>query len=106
MGSYQQGVAPQYYCNTPEVQFANELSNSSINFANTMNSRVDVASHDSRYIIASASHYSDNASHCAYYNAENCMQKPMSHNMSALGFNSTASNMQHINHYTSVEQGQ
>ena len=99
-------VPQQYYYNTPEVQFANELSNSSINFANTMNSRVDVASHDSRYIIASASHYSDNASHRAYYNAENCMQKPMSHNMSALGFNSTASNMQHVNHYTSVEQGQ
>ena len=71
-----------------------------------MNSHVGVASHDSRYIIASASHYSDNASHRAYYNAENCMQKPMSHNMSALGFNSTASNMQHVNHYTSVEQGQ
>ena len=99
-------VPQQYYYNTPEVQFANELSNSSINFANTMNSRVDVASHDSRYIIVSASHYSDNASHRAYYNAENCMQKPMSHNMSALGFNSTASNMQHVNHYTSVEQGQ
>ena len=99
-------VPQQYYYNTHEVQFANELSNSSINFANTMNSRVDVASHDSRYIIASASHYSDNASHRAYYNAENCMQKPMSHNMSALGFNSTASNMQHVNHYTSVEQGQ
>ena len=99
-------VPQQYYYNMPEVQFANELSNSSINFANTMNSRVDVASHDSRYVIASASHYSDNASHRAYYNAENCMQKPMSHNMSALGFNSTASNMQHVNHYTSVEQGQ
>ena len=99
-------VPQQYYYNMPEVQFANELSNSSINFANTMNSRVDVTSHDSRYVIVSASHYSDNASHRAYYNAENCMQKPMSHNMSALGFNSTASNMQHVNHYTSVEQGQ
>ena len=70
-----------------------------------MNSRVDIASRDSRHIIASASHYSNNASHYAHYNSENYMQKIMLHDMPALRINST-SNIQHVNLYTSVQQGQ
>jgi hypothetical protein len=63
-----------------------------------MNSGVGVASQDGRRIITTDSLYLDNAPHYAHCNSENYMQKPMSCDMHALGFNFT-SNMQHVNPY-------
>lgn len=88
------------YYKEPEVRVANDLNNSSIYFASTVNSRVGVASPEGRH-IESASHYSFNDTYPMHYNSENYMQGPIAHNMHA---SDSANSIQHVNHYASVEQ--
>ena len=71
-------------------------------FASTINSHVDVASHNSGIHIALASNFLDGFSYTSY-NSENYMQQPMSDNMYTLSFHAT-SNIQQTPIYTSTAE--
>ena len=63
----------QYYYTMPEVQHASTSFVSTDYFGSTINSHVDVASHNNGIHIASASNYSDGFNY-ATYNSENYLQ--------------------------------
>jgi len=92
----------QYYYTTPEVQHASTSYISTDYFASTINSHVDVASHNSGIHIASASNYSDSFNYAAY-TSENCLQQPMPNNMHNLNFDAT-SNIQLTYFHTSAAE--
>jgi len=89
-----QGESSQYYCNYPKVQLANTSYDSSGYFVSSMNSHVDVASHNNTKYVASTATF-DNAPHNTHHNYGCYGQEPMSIvNSSDFG---TTSNIQHVN---------
>jgi hypothetical protein len=98
-----QGVASQNYYNYPEVQLANALYDSNNYFASSINSHVDVTSHNDTRYVASANTF-DNAPHHMHHNHGYYGQEPMS-TLNSLSFNAT-SNIQYVNHYSSAISSQ
>jgi hypothetical protein len=88
------GVASQNYYNYPEVQFAKASHYPNNYFASSMNSHVDVASHNHTRYVASANTFV-NPPHHTQHNYEYYRQEPMpvvnSSNFDA------SSNIQHVN---------
>jgi hypothetical protein len=98
-----QGVASQNYYNHPEVQLANASYGSNNYFAISMNSHVDVASHNHTRYVVSANTF-DNAPHHTHHNYGYYGQEPM-HIVNSSSFDAT-SNIQYVNSYSLVISSQ
>ena len=72
-----QGVASQNYCNYLKVQLANASYDFNNYFTSSMNSHVDVASHNHTRYVVSVGPF-DNAPHYTHHNYEYYGQEPMS----------------------------
>jgi hypothetical protein len=96
-------AALQYYYAMPEVHHANILHDSNNYFASTVNSYVDVASHNDTRYIASASTF-DNAPHHTHNNYEYYSQELISI-VNSSSFDAT-SNIQQVNIYLLVISSQ
>jgi hypothetical protein len=92
-----QDVASQYYYDHLKVQHANASYDSNNYFASSMNSHVDVTSHNNTRCVASANTF-DNAPHHMHHNHGYHDQEPMS-TVNSLNFDAT-SNIEHINPYS------
>ena len=89
-----QGVASQNYCNYLKVQLANASYDFNNYFTSSMNSHVDVASHNHTRYVASANTF-DNAPHHTHHNYGYYGQEPR-HVVNSSSFDAT-SNIQHVN---------
>ena len=91
-----QGGSSQNYYNYPEVQLANASYDPNNYFASSMNSDVDVASHNHIRYVASTNTF-DNAPHHTHHNYGYYGQEPMS-TMNSLSSDAT-SNMHILIHW-------
>ena len=98
-----QGDSSQFYYNYPEVQLANASYDPNNYFASSMNSHVDVASHNHTRYVASANTF-DNAPHHTHHNYGYYGQELMPI-MNCLSFNAT-SNIHYVNPYSSAINSQ
>jgi hypothetical protein len=98
-----QGVASQNYYNHPKVQLANASYGSNNYFASSINSHVDVASHNHIRYVASANTY-NNVPHHTHHNYGYYGQEPMS-TVDSLNFDTT-SNIQRVNPCSSAISSQ
>jgi hypothetical protein len=98
-----QGVTSQNYYNHPKVQLANAFYGSNNYFASSINSHVDVASHNHIRYVASANTY-NNVPHHTHHNYGYYGQEPMS-TVDSLNFDTT-SNIQRVNPCSSAISSQ